>query len=309
MFNGRRSRSQAALRQWFWDDTRYAYLLLAPVLLLLAALTIYPLVTALANSFRVMDFRRPATFGSFAGLSNYRRLITSADFWSSLRTTAAFVAVTVSFQTVFGFGIALIAHRARAGKALVRAAILLPWALPTAINAMIWRWLFNGEYGVFNDVLTRIGLITQPLNWLGSVDTAFPAVMVTAIWKVSSFMGLLILAGLQGIPDSLYESAAIDGASVWTQFWRITLPSVRPALTVALIFRTNDAIRVFDLIYVLTGGGPGNSTRSLAMLSYQVSFRDLSFGYGSTYSIVLFLISAVISVTYVYFFYLRRREP
>lgn len=308
MSSSRPLKTPGHLQRWFWDDTRYAYLLLAPVLLLLAALTVYPLATALANSFRVMDFRRPATFGSFAGLSNYRRLLSSDDFWSSLRITTVFVVVTVSFQTVLGFGIALIAHRARAGKAIVRAAILLPWALPTAINAMIWRWMFNGEYGVFNDLLIRVGLIAQPVNWLGSVDTAFPAVMVTAIWKVSSFMGLLLLAGLQGIPDSLYESAAMDGASGWTQFWRITVPSVRPALAVALIFRTNDAVRVFDLIYVLTGGGPGNSTRSLAMLSYQVSFRDLSFGYGSTYSIVLFLISSIISIIYVYAFYLRRGE-
>lgn len=302
------TQSHAWLQRWFWDDTRFAYLLLTPVLLLLGALTIYPLAAAFWNSLHLMDFRRPATFGTFAGLRNYQRLLSSSGFWSSLRFTGIFVAVTVTFQVVIGFGIALIAHRAQSGRAIVRAAILLPWALPTAINAMIWRWMFNGEYGVINDLLLRFGLMEGRINWLGNGHTAFIAIMITAIWKVSSFMGLLLLAGLQGIPESLYESAAMDGAGKWTQFWRITVPSVRPALVVALIFRTNDAIRVFDLIYVLTGGGPGNSTRSIAMLAYQVSFRELSFGYGSTYSIVLFLLSATISVVYLYFFYLRRGE-
>ncbi|NCC63282.1 MAG: sugar ABC transporter permease [Spirochaetia bacterium] len=300
--------ANSRIQQWFWNDTRFAYLLLTPVLVLLGALTIFPLANALWNSLHVMDFRRPATFGTFVGFRNYQRLFLSSAFWTSLRLTAIFVLISVSFQTVFGFIIALIAHQASRGKAIIRAAILLPWALPTAISAMIWRWMFNGEFGVMNDLLLRFGFITERINWLGSVQGALIAVLIAAIWKVSSFMGLLLLAGLQGISESLYESAEIDGAGRWTKFWSITFPSVQPALVVALIFRTNDAIFVFDLIYVLTGGGPGNSTRSLAMLAYEVSFRQLSFGYGATFSIVLFFISLIISVVYIWLFYLRKGE-
>lgn len=300
--------SSERLSKWFWNETRFAYIVLSPVLLLLAVLTIYPLISAFVMSTQFIDYRRPAEMGTFIGLRNYGRLLASEDFWASLRVTTVFVIVTVSMQTFFGFVIALIAHAAKAGRAIIRGAILLPWALPTSINAMVWRWMFNSEYGVINDLLVRIGLLEQGVTWLGNGTTAFGAVMITAVWKVSSFMGLLILAGLQGIPDSLYESAAMDGANFWQQFRHITLPSVKPALMVALIFRTNDAVRVFDLIYVLTGGGPGNSTRSLAMYAYQVNFRELSFGYGSTLSIVMFLISIIISAVYLYVFYIRGRE-
>lgn len=293
---------------WVWNEGRFAYLVLSPVLIILTVLTVYPLVSAVVMSTQLLDYRRPLEFGSFLGLDNYVRLLSSADFWSSLRLTVTFVLVTVSLQTVFGFVIALIAHAARAGRGIVRAAILLPWALPTSINAMVWRWMFNTDYGVINDILLRTGIVEVAIPWLGSGPTAFAAISGTAIWKVSSFMGLLILAGLQGIPDSFYESASVDGANRWQQFWAITVPAVRPALMVALIFRTNDAFRVFDLIYVLTGGGPGGSTRSVAMMAYETNFRDLSFGYGSTLSVVMFLISVIISATYLYFFYLKRGE-
>jgi len=296
------------ISKWFWNETRFAYVVLAPVLLVLAVLTIYPLISAFVMSTQFVDYRRPAELGTFVGLQNYARLLSSEDFWRSLEITGVFVLVTVSLQTVFGFVIALIAHAAKAGRGIIRAAILLPWALPTAINAMVWRWMFNSEYGVINDLLVRGGLLEQGIAWLGNGTTAFAAVITTAVWKVSSFMGLLILAGLQGIPDSLYESAAMDGANGWSQFRHITFPSVKPALMVALIFRTNDAVRVFDLIYVLTGGGPGDSTRSLAMYAYQVNFRELSFGYGSTLSIVMFLISITISAIYLYSFYIRGRD-
>lgn len=277
-----------------------AVLLIGPVFLFLSILTVYPMLQAFLLSLRDVNLLEPWRGEPFVGLKNYRFLWEDSQFWYSLRNTFLFVIVTIPLQTVFGFIIALIAHQAFRGRAIVRAAILLPWALPTSLNALIWRWMFNTDYGIFNDLLMRFGFIEERIAWLGMASTAMPAVMGTAVWKVSSFMGLMILAGLQSIPSDLYEAADIDGASPWQQFWRITVPLVKPALMIALIFRTIDALQAsFDLFYVLTGGGPGGSTEILPMYIYNTTFRFMDFGYGSALAVALFLITMTISIIYL----------
>lgn len=288
-----------------FKDNEFAFILIMPAFIFITALTIYPLLQAIWLSLHKYNLVEVVFEGKpFIGLSNYFQIIKDERFWFTLKNTALFVGVTVFFQTVFGFIIALIANYKFKARGLVRAAILLPWALPTSINAMIWKWLFNAEYGFFNDIFLRLGIISEKITWLADVETAMPSIMSTAVWKVSSFMGLLILAGLQSIPEEIYESAKIDGATKFQQFWNITFPLVKPALMVALIFRTRDAFRVFDLIYVLTGGGPGNSTESIAIYTYKTTFSNLSFGYGSSLAIIMFLISLLIS--YIYFRVLRK---
>lgn len=218
-------------------------------------------------------------------------------FWETTRNTLLITIITVPGALVVGMALALMANLPFRHKWVVRLSLLIPWALPLAFAGLIFAWFFHSEYGVVNDVLRRLGM--APVIWFNSPAWAFTAICLTIVWKTSSFMALIILAGLQTIPRSLYEAADVDGAGRLRQFVEITLPLLKPAIVVALIFRTITSLQTFDIPYTMTGGGPGTSTTTLAMYIHQntVSFLDL--GYGSALAVVMFVISMCVTVVYL----------
>jgi multiple sugar transport system permease protein len=233
-------------------------------------------------------FRAPA----FAGLDNYARLAADARFWNALANTAYFAAVSVALELALGLAVALAVARAGRLRSLVYGAILVPWAIPTVVSARMWEWMYNPEIGVLNH------LLGARLNWLGDPVLALHAAIFMDVWKSTPFVALLLLAGLQGVPRDLYRAAAVDGASAWTTFRRLTLPLLVPVILVAAVFRTIDALRVFDAIYVLTGGGPANGTETLSIYAYKMLFQALDFGYGSALAVAVLAITAVATAGY-----------
>ncbi len=238
---------------------------------------------------------------NFIGLSHYSRYIQDTRMWSALGNTFVFTALSVSAELVIGLLIALLINRSFGGRGVVRAAVLIPWAIPTAVAAMMWRYLYDGQYGIVSHYFEQIGLISDSSVLLSTGSGAMFSVIFADVWKTTPYMALLLLAGLQTIPGTLYEAAKVDGASRWQQFWKITLPLLKSSILVALLFRTLDAFRVFDLIYVLTGGGPANQTESISIYAYKTLFSQQNFGAGSALSVIVFLSVALISFLFIKF--------
>ena len=277
-----------------------AFWLLLPAFLLLTLVALYPVLRLLYTSlFRVNLVSSQAQ--PFVGLVNYLHALRDPRFWQTVRTTLLLTVITVPGALVVGLVLALLANLPYRIRWPVRLGLLLPWAMPLVFSGLVFRWFFNSQYGVINDLLTRIGL--NPQLWLIRPNLAIFTISVAIIWKTSSFMALVILAGLQTLPKELYEAAQVDGARPAQQFWRITLPLLRPAIAVALIFRTVTALQTFDIPYAMTGGGPGNATETIAMYIRSTTLSYLNFGYGSALAALLFVVSLV--VTLVYLRYLR----
>lgn len=268
--------------------------MVAPAVLVLVGVALYPVVDAVWISLHrhILIFRGTP----FVGLANYRFLFHDPRFLTALLNTCYFTAVAVGVELVLATPLALLLDASFPGRGVLRASVLVPWAIPTVVSAQLWAWLFNPEYGLINRILGG-----ADINWLGTPGYALHAAILVDVWKTTPFVALLLLAGLQGIPDDLYRAARVDGASSLRAFWRITLPLLRPAILLALLFRTLDAFRVFDAIYVLTGGGPGNTTETLSIYAYKMLMRSGDFGYGSTLSVVTFLCVVAISVGYLAF--------
>ena len=279
------------------SEKTLALMLLAPAFLLLALIVVYPIGKLIYNSFFDLRLSGGGTSAKFIGFDNYADVWRDKDFWNATKNTLLITLITVPGALVVGMGLALLANLPFKRKWPVRLALLLPWALPLSFAGLIFAWFFHTEYGFVNDVLRRFGK-DETTMWLLSPRWAFAAICLTIIWKTSSFMALILLAGLQMIPKSLYEAAEVDGASTWQQFWQITLPMLMPSIVVALIFRTITALQTFDIPYTMTKGGPGNSTETLAMLIHKTTIEYLDLGYGSTLAVFMFLIS--MSVTAVY---------
>lgn len=264
---------------------------LAPAILIIAGVIIYPLVyviwLSLHRRLLIFDISR------FVGLDNFSFLLRDDRFWNALYNTVYFTAVSVAIELILGLSIAILLNRTFAGRGLMRSIILIPWAIPTVVSAKIWEWMYNSDFGILNHLL---GL---NINWLGSAFWAMNAAIFMEVWKTTPFVALLLMAGLQTIDGDLYKSARVDGASGWYIFRRITIPLLTPVILIVLIFRTLDAFRVFDAIYVLTGGGPANTTETLSIYAYKVLFQTLQFGYGSTISIAIFFCVGVITILYV----------
>jgi multiple sugar transport system permease protein len=272
---------------------REAIWFVSPALLVLAAVTAYPILYVLW-----LSLQRWSLIGGergFAGLENFVRLAHDGRFWNALSNTAYFTGVSAALELGLGLAIAVLLHRAFPGKGLMRAILLIPWAVPTVVSARMWEWMYNADYGVFNF------LLGAKINWLGSPVWALHAAILMDVWKTLPFVAILLTAGLAEISPELIQAARVDGASPWMIFRRVTLPLLRPLILVVLIFRTIDAFRVFDAIYVLTGGGPANATETLSIYAYKVLFQTLQFGYGSTLSVVVFLCVGLITVVYVWF--------
>jgi len=264
---------------------------LAPAIIIIAAVIIYPLLyviwLSLHRRLLIFDISR------FVGLDNFGFLLRDDRFWNALYNTVYFTAVSVSLELVLGLAIAILLDRTFKGKGLVRSIILIPWAIPTVVSAKMWEWMYNSDFGILNH------LLGVNINWLGSAFWALNAAIFMEVWKTTPFVALLLIAGLQTIDTDLYKSARVDGATGWYIFSRITLPLLTPVILVVLIFRTLDAFRVFDAIYVLTGGGPANATETLSIYAYKVLFQTLQFGYGSTISLAIFVCVGIITILYV----------
>jgi multiple sugar transport system permease protein len=281
------------------EEARLAWALVLPAVGAILLVALFPLVWTAWESVHLHNLQMPWLDRPFVGLANYIEALRDPRFWGALGHTAFFAVTSVGLELVLGLWLALAMNRAFRGRGLVRAAILIPWAIPTVVSALLWRFLFEGQSGVVNAVLVRLGVLREPLVWFIEANTAWVPVILSDVWKTTPFVALLLLAGLQNIDASLYEAARIDGASAWRQFRFVTLPLLKPAILVALIFRTLDAFRVFDLIYALTGGGPGSSTEPIALYTFNALLQNLRFGYGSALSVIVFGITFGLALVYI----------
>jgi ABC-type sugar transport system permease subunit len=281
------------------EEARLAWGLVMPAVGTILLVALFPLLWTAWESVHLHNLQMPWLGRPFIGLANYVEALRDPRFWGSLGHTAFFAVTSVGLELVLGLWLALAMNRAFRGRGVVRAAILIPWAIPTVVSALLWRFLFEGQSGVVNAALVQLGVLRAPLVWFIQAGTAWVPVILADVWKTTPFVALLLLAGLQNIDASLYEAARIDGASAWRQFRYVTLPLLRPAILVALIFRTLDAFRVFDLIYALTGGGPGSSTEPIALYTFNALLQNLRFGYGSALSVIVFLITFGLALLYI----------
>ena len=236
---------------------------------------------------------------NFTGATNYKKLVTDERFWKALAHTAFFMVCSVATEFVLGMGLALIMNKAMRGIGIVRTIGLIPWAIPTAVSALMWSYLYDGSYGIVSKIFSELGIISSQASMLLTADGAMASAILADIWKTTPYMALLLLAGLQTIDSGLYESASIDGAGPVRAFFSITLPLMKPSIMVALLFRTLDAFRVYDLIAILTSGGPGNGTETLSVYAYKLMFNQGNYGYGSSVVIGMFVCVAIIATIYV----------
>ncbi|MEO8667653.1 MAG: sugar ABC transporter permease [Bauldia sp.] len=290
---------------------RAAWMFLTPMLVVLAAVAGWPLLRTIYFSFtnaslddlgaaQFIGFRNYLEYVDYGdGTGEWFGLLADAVWWKAVYNTIWFTVISVALETVIGTVVALVLNAEFKGRGLVRAAILIPWAIPTIVSAKMWAWMMNDQFGILNDIFIRIGILDHGIAWTASPGTAMIAVLIVDVWKTTPFMALLILAGMQMIPGDIYEAAEVDGINPVKLFWRVTLPLIRPALMVAVIFRGLDALRIFDLIYVLT---PNNEkTISMSVFARQNLFDFDKFAYGSAASTFLFMTIAVITIAYIYF--------
>lgn len=284
----------AALRA----DRAAARWMLAPALAFTLIFALYPVVDSFLLSLHRIFLGIPALGRPFVGLDNYAALAADPVARQAFLVTLAFVLLTTALEIGLGLGIALVIHERFPGRGWVRAAALIPWSIPTVVASQMWRFIFNDQYGLANLLLFGEE-VARYVPWLAYPGFAFLALVLADVWKTSSFAGLLILAGLQVIPDDLYDAARVDGANAWQRFRRITLPLLSPALLLALLFRTMDAFRVFDLVFVMTQGGPGGATQVLQFYGYKALFTEGRMGYGAAISCTVFLAIFVLSLFYI----------
>jgi multiple sugar transport system permease protein len=270
-------------------DQKTGLILIAPALIILGLVFIYPIVRAFWLSLYTENLGTQLE-AVFSGFANYQRLWGDGRFWQSLGNTTIFTTVSIVLEVALGMAIALILNQAFFGRGFVRTLTLIPWSLPTAVMGLAWAWIFNDQYGVVNDLLTRLGLIETSITWLGDPTRAMIAMIIADVWKTTPFIAIILLAGLQSISADLYEAHAMDGATPWQSFWQITLPLITPQLIIALLFRFAQAFGIFDLVQVMTGGGPAGATETVSIYIYATVRRYLDFGYGAALVVVTFLL-------------------
>ncbi|MBA3450246.1 MAG: sugar ABC transporter permease [Chloroflexia bacterium] len=275
---------------------RLAWLLVAPSIIVVVLVALYPLFQSFRLSFTNARFGSPRP-EVYVGFDNYTRLFGDDVFLAALGHTIVFTLASVSIETVLGIVVALIINSNFNGRGVVRTSMLIPWAIPTVVSSQLWRFMYNQDNGVLNDVLVnRLGILDTPVAWIANATTSLPSIIAVDVWKTTPFMALLLLAGLQIIPGDVYEAATVDGASKWQQFWQITLPLLKPALLVALIFRTLDAFRVFDVVFVMKGAAL--DTITLAIYARQTMIDEQYLGRGAAASVVIFFCIALLVIVY-----------
>lgn len=276
---------------------RLAWLFVLPTLLVVVLVAGYPLVSTIYVTFFEAKLGSAKAW-EYVGLQNYSKLLSNSGWWEAVWNTIKFTVASVVLELALGLGIAVVVNSKFPGRGLMRTAMLVPWAIPTAVSSQMWKWMYHDVFGVVNDFFTRIvPLLPQKIAWVASDNTAIWALIAVDVWKTTPFMALLLLAGLQLIPADVYEASAVDGATGWRQFVTITLPMLRSAIVVALIFRTLDALRVFDIIWIMTSGAFG--TESMATFNQRQLIQFQKLGYGSTVSVAIFVVIGVFVVLYL----------
>jgi multiple sugar transport system permease protein len=283
-------------RRYGTGERRLAAAMLSPALVVVALVAAYPIGYAIWLSLNEYSVRVPG-LSRFAGFKNYSEALGSSEFWDAVVATFLFTGLSVSLELVIGLGMALAMHEAFRGRALLRTVVLVPWAVLTVVSALTWRTLFEPNLGLAPQVLSTFGLPGADVVWLGESGYAMAVMVLADVWKTAPFMALLLLAGLQVIPTDLHDAAKVDGASTWQRFIRITLPLLTPAILVALIFRTLDALRIFDLPFVLTRGA--NDTTTLTLIAHQELTTNRLIGLGSAMAVLTFVIVMAVSFLYI----------
>lgn len=276
----------------------FAWVLILPSFLFIAFIVFYPTAFSFVLSLFQVDLTRRAQGTPFVGLQNYAEVLRSSYFWSSMERTAYFTVVSIAIEMVLGFLVALLLNQKFWGRGILRSLLLLPWALPITVDAIMWKWIFNANYGALNAFLTQVGILPGYRPWLTQGWSAMHCVIIADVWKVTPLVALLLLAGLQTIPRELYEAALVDGAGRLTSLFKITVPLLLPTATVVLVLRTLDAFRVFDIVYVMTQGGPANATKVISFLAYQEAFKFLHFSKGAALSFVITMVVAIFAYFY-----------
>ena len=272
-------------------------MLIAPTVLVFCAVILYPLVSAIYLS--LFSIYTPTLAGDWVGVDNYGALLASGDFWSAVLNTLIWTVGTLMLQLVCGVAVALLLNQSIVFQSLARSLILFPYFLSTVVAVLVWRWLFNDLYGILNHVLLIAGLIDAPVNWLGQMPNAMISVTLVGAWKYFPFVVIAVLARLQSIPEQLYEAATIDGAGPFQRFTDITLPQLRDVLVVVVLLRAIWDFREFDLIYLMTGGGPVKATQTLSLLVYEEAFRLNRMGMASTYAVAMMLVLLGFTLLYL----------
>jgi multiple sugar transport system permease protein len=281
--------------------TQYAFigiLLVAPAVLTFALVIAYPLLYAIYLSF--FSIYTPTLQGSWVGLANYQAMLSSGEFWMALWTNVVWTVGTLALQVVAGVGMALLLDLNFYCRSLARSLVLFPYFVSTVVAVLVWRWIFNDVYGILNHALVASGLVSVPPDWLGSMPNALITIIVVGAWKYFPFVVIAVLARLQTIPPSLYEAASIDGAGPWSRFWDVTLPNLRSVLVVIVLLRTIWDFKEFDLIYLLTGGGPVTGTQTLPLLVYKQAFGMNAMGQASTYAIGIMIVLLIFMILYLH---------
>jgi ABC-type sugar transport system permease subunit len=281
-------------------DSNIAVLLILPAALALLIFNYYPIAQTLIFILFDLDHTTDWLNSPFVGLQNYREVIRSKQFWLSTRFTLGFTLVSVFLEFWIGLGLALLTFWVvPALRGILRAIIIIPWAIPQIIQASMWKWMFNTDVGLIGDILVRLGLVERPPLFLADPTLAMISIVMAYVWKGGAITAIFLMGGLALVPQDLHEAATIDGAGSWRRFWAITFPLIIPTVLVTLLFRTMDALRVFDLVVGLTGGGPGTTTETLSSFAYKFYFKFVQFGQGSAYAMVTFALVVTVSIIYI----------
>jgi multiple sugar transport system permease protein len=275
-----------------------AIILLAPAGLIVFGVLIFPMVSSLWLSLTDLELTKPGS-GAFIWLKNYRNALQNPQFWAAFGRTAYFAVITVIVETLLGLAIATLLNQEFKGRGFVRGLIILPWALPYVVNGIMWKWIFDANYGALNALLVQTGLMNTYRIWLGEPLTAMHLVIVANIWKETPVAVILILAALQSIPKELYEAAVVDGTNRWQSFRNVTLPMLRPVLAATIVIKTVWALKEFDLIYIITKGGPADATKLFTYYIYENTFKFLKFGYGSSLAYLLTIAAGLFAIFYM----------
>ena len=291
------------LISWRARKLLIGYSYLVPAALCMLATVVVPIILAIKMSLYADVLYKPQEY-RFIGLGNYVRLVQDPVFWQSLWNSVVWVFGSVILQFIFGFAAALLLQQAFRGRALVRTLTLLPWIIPGVVVGLIWEWLYQPNYGVINDLLIKVGLVHERVAWLSSPDTAMAAVVFTNIWRGIPFFAIMLLAGLQAVPDELYDAAHVDGANVFQRFWHVTLPLLRPIILIVTLFSVIFTFADFQLVYVLTHGGPANATQLFATYAFDIAMGGGQLGLGA--SVALAMLPALALLIVALTIYLRR---
>lgn len=280
------------------NGRRAALVMVSPAMLVILGLSVYPLLYTIWISLNSQNLLNPSS-GEFIGFSQYAQTLSDSNFWHSIAVTAYFSVVSIAIQMVLGILIALLLNKQFFGRGFVRAIVLIPWAVPTVVNSSLWGWIFNVNYGALNRLLMQMHIIQEPVVWMATALSAMNSIILADTWRMLPLYVIMLLAGLQTVSGSMLEAGVIDGANAFKRLFHIVLPVIKPLTLVILVMRTTQTIKVFDIIYMLTKGGPSNGTMVISFYSYYQTFYYLNFGYGATVSVLVALITLLLAALYL----------